>query len=392
MSFENGLKTIVVATDLEGQAEAALEYARKLATNYGARIVLAHGLDPMEYAAVDAVPGNVLEPLDGNARKVLDQLAGELLREGIHSHSEVRQGAVAEMLVDVARQYEAGLIVIGTKGMEGAGPVVVGAIAEQLVRLAPCPVLAVAADWNAGPNRPTAGRTGAAGDGTEQCSYSMRRPRRIRWQRRSSGRCWCCMCAPRPKQPPNWIPARSSWRILASIFARGRSDVRASIPIQCLVKDGDPADAIAEAIAENHPCILVAGVKRASGTPGPHGTAFASVVCLACAGSLRSAGDGERRHGAGSCASGGSLLADAVVFGRSLSRTNGGQKEQPHRFGRSKPKYKPARCGVDRVGPCNGSRLRRAPVNGAGNQRDRATKMQRNGRKAIDDGRPDHSS
>ena len=31
MSFENGLKTIVVATDLEGQAEAALEYARKLA-------------------------------------------------------------------------------------------------------------------------------------------------------------------------------------------------------------------------------------------------------------------------------------------------------------------------------------------------------------------------
>jgi hypothetical protein len=61
------------------------------------------------------------------------------------------------MLVDVARQYQAGLIVIGTKGMEGAGPVVVGAIAEQLVRLAPCPVLAVAADWNAGEFRPTPG-------------------------------------------------------------------------------------------------------------------------------------------------------------------------------------------------------------------------------------------
>jgi nucleotide-binding universal stress UspA family protein len=45
--------------------------------------------------------------------------------------------------------------------------------------------------------------------------------------------------------------------------------------IRCLVKDGSPADAVAEAIAENHPCILVVGVKRASGTPGPHGTAFA---------------------------------------------------------------------------------------------------------------------
>ncbi len=41
--------------------------------------------------------------------------------------------------------------------MEGAGPVIVGAVAEQLVRLAPCPVLAVAADWNAGEFRPAPG-------------------------------------------------------------------------------------------------------------------------------------------------------------------------------------------------------------------------------------------
>jgi hypothetical protein len=42
-----------------------------------------------------------------------------------------------------------------------------------------------------------------------------------------------------------------------------------------MVKDGNPADAMAEAIAQHHPCILVAGVKRTSETPGPHGTAFA---------------------------------------------------------------------------------------------------------------------
>jgi nucleotide-binding universal stress UspA family protein len=45
--------------------------------------------------------------------------------------------------------------------------------------------------------------------------------------------------------------------------------------VHCIVKGGDPADAVAEAIAENHPCILVAGVKRSSATPGPHGTVFA---------------------------------------------------------------------------------------------------------------------
>ena len=42
-----------------------------------------------------------------------------------------------------------------------------------------------------------------------------------------------------------------------------------------MVKDGNPADAMAEAIAQYHPSILVAGVKRMSETPGPHGTAFA---------------------------------------------------------------------------------------------------------------------
>ena len=50
MSFATGLKTIVVATDLHGQSEAALEYARKIALNYGARIVLAHGADPLDYS------------------------------------------------------------------------------------------------------------------------------------------------------------------------------------------------------------------------------------------------------------------------------------------------------------------------------------------------------
>jgi nucleotide-binding universal stress UspA family protein len=50
-------------------------------------------------------------------------------------------------------------------------------------------------------------------------------------------------------------------------------------PVRCIVKEGKPADALEEAIAENHPCILVTGVKRDSGTPGPHGTAFTLLTC-----------------------------------------------------------------------------------------------------------------
>src|SRR5579863_8562041 len=55
MSFANGLRTIVVAADLDGRSESAIAYARKLAQAYGSQIVLAHGLDPVEYAAVEEI-------------------------------------------------------------------------------------------------------------------------------------------------------------------------------------------------------------------------------------------------------------------------------------------------------------------------------------------------
>lgn len=267
MSFAARMKTIVVATDLEGKSEAAIEYARRLAGGYGARIVLAHGMDPVEYAAVDAVPGRIRRALTEEARKALDELTVDLIREGIPSHSEIRQGEVAQMLVDVARQFDAGLIVIGTKGMLGAGGVIVGAVAEQLVRMAPCPVLAVAADWNAGEFRPTPGGSvllamerNESAQAAVETAYSL---------------------------------AETFHRTLLVLHARGPAEASAFLnppaikledfgvkpsgrfPVRFLVKDGLPADAIVEAIAQFQPSLMVVGVKRASETPGPHGTAFA---------------------------------------------------------------------------------------------------------------------
>jgi len=262
MSFATGLKTIVVATDLHGQSEAALEYARKIAAHYQARIVLAHGTDPMEYAAVGGLPANILDTLPGEARAALERMTSSLLREGIPSHSEVRQGAVAQMLVDVARQYEAGLIVIGTKGHEGAGPVVVGAIAEQLVRMSSCPVMAVAADWNAGPFRPTPG--GPVMLAMESNDATAEAVADAISLARTFNRPLLLVHAISTTQPDPCATTAADYGIESS----------AGLTVHCIAKKGAPAEAIAEAIAQYHPCILVAGVKRASETPGPHGTAF----------------------------------------------------------------------------------------------------------------------
>ena len=267
MSFEVGMKTIVVATDLNGQSEAALEYARKLAGAYGARIVLAHGIDPVDYAAVDAVPSLVLKGLTEKARLVLDELAGGLLQEGIPSHSEIRQGAVAQMLVDVARQYEAGLIVIGTKGIEGAGPVIVGAVAEQLVRVSPCPVLAVAADWNAGAYRPVPG--GPVLLAMERNEATPAAAATAHSLAKTFHRTLLVMHARPPAAACAFLNPGSATLEEFGVKATGE------FPVRYMVKDGSPADAVVEAITQYHPCILVVGVKRASDTPGPHGTAFA---------------------------------------------------------------------------------------------------------------------
>lgn len=279
MNFANGLKTIVVATDLEGRSEAALEYASKLAAGYGARVVLAYCLDPLEYAVVDSVPGRVMSGLTEQARQVLSQLTADLLREGIHSHSEIRQGAVVEMLISVAKQHQADLIVLGTRGSRGAGAVAVASIAEQLVRESPCPVLAVSSDWNAGEFRPAPGG-----------------PVMLALERNDAYRS--------ATEVANSL-AKTFHRTLVLVHARGSDKASAILnpgsntmehfgfvstptqPLRFVVKDGNPSEAIAQAILQYKPSILVVGVKRRSDTPGPHGTVFgllassrAPVLCV----------------------------------------------------------------------------------------------------------------
>jgi len=267
MSFQERLKTIVVAEDLEGQPKAALEYARKLAGAYKSRVILAHGVDPIEYAAVGAIPRRVMEHIGSGARSALNSMVADLVEEGIPSHSELRQGEVAQMLVDVARQYSAGLIVIGTRGREGAGPVAVGAVAEQVVRTAHCAVLAISEDWNAGEFRPIPGgpvllavdrneATFAAVDAACSLAETFHRTLLVLHARRPA------------EAVASLNPAATTLKQF-SIHPDGR------FPVRCIVKDGSPADAIDAMIEQHRPSILVVGVKRASATPGPHGTAYA---------------------------------------------------------------------------------------------------------------------
>jgi len=358
MGFENGLKNHCGRDRLGVRQRQPSSTRASLANPLPERrFVLAHGLDPMEYAAVDAIPGSVLGHMtDAGARCWTNWR--ELLREGIHSHSEVRQGTVAEMLVDVARQYEAGLIVIGTKGMEGAGPVVVGAIAERLVRLATCPVLAVAADWNAGPHRPTPGG-----------------PVLLAMERNHAAPAAAATAASlaqvfdRPLLALHVRTAAETGLPDSSLYGHGGSGhpVRRHNPGTLPGEGRQSGRAVAEAIAENHPCILVAGVKRASGTPGPHGTAFAllsaSRVPVLCV-PPNAADAGAKSEVASESAS---EIVRELRFRRSLvarATTAAAAQTIPRKMGGGKGETAPF-CPIDnRRHEANGRRMNRVRTRG----------------------------
>jgi nucleotide-binding universal stress UspA family protein len=128
-------------------------------------------------------------------------------------------------------------------------------------------VLAVAADWNAGQFRPTPGgpvllamerNESTAAAVSTACSLAEVFHRTL-----------LVLHARGPAEASAFLNPCATVLEEFGIESSGR------FPVRCMVKDGNPADAMVEAIAQYHPCILVAGVKRASNTPGPHGTAFA---------------------------------------------------------------------------------------------------------------------
>lgn len=261
------LKTIVVATDLSRTSSAALQCARLLASAYGARVVLAHVIDPVSYANLSDVPQQVLEEMTEVAREEMDRLAEEFLSAGIPSNSEVRQGVVTHLLLQVIEQYKADLVVLGTRGAKGVGPVAVGTVAEQLVRLAPCPVMAVAADAVSASAEALAGgeilvpiEVGAASGKAIAAAQSL---------------------ASHLRRGILLLHARTPAEILADTDPCAATTANlnsgktyASVPVRCLVKDGSPSDVIAAVAAESRVSMIVLAVNRESRSKTAHGTAY----------------------------------------------------------------------------------------------------------------------
>jgi nucleotide-binding universal stress UspA family protein len=140
------VKRIVCATDFSERAASAERQAVALARALGAELVLTHvGVDAPLWREGLHTPSvrAVFEAQHTWASETLAARAAALRAEGVPARAIVRVGPPWEEIVRVAAEEHADLIVMGTQGRTGLERLLLGSVAERVIRQAPCPVLTV---------------------------------------------------------------------------------------------------------------------------------------------------------------------------------------------------------------------------------------------------------
>lgn len=140
------IKTILFPTDFTEASTKVVPYARFLAEKLGAKLIVLFVVEELAKYANFYVPHSALDNLEAelmeSARKKMENFLEEEL-EGFPAESVVTRGDVPEEIVRVAEEKGADLIVMGTHGRKGLEKVLLGSVAERVVKTASCPVMTV---------------------------------------------------------------------------------------------------------------------------------------------------------------------------------------------------------------------------------------------------------
>lgn len=139
---------IMVAIDGSATAERGLEEAMKLARDQKAQLAIVHVIDLVITYGAGQLIGNYVEVAREFGKEVvaraLEKARAAGLAPEIQSPEIVTAGYhVADTVAQLARDWKADLLVVGTHGRRGVSRLLVGSVAERIVRVAPCPLLLV---------------------------------------------------------------------------------------------------------------------------------------------------------------------------------------------------------------------------------------------------------
>jgi nucleotide-binding universal stress UspA family protein len=134
---------ILVPIDFSPCAEHALDYACDLAAKLGARVHVINAIGATLPELSVALTDQMISSIRHNNAAVLAKLLEPRRKVAAFGEVAVVDNDARDAILQAARAVHADLIVIGTHGRRGLSRVLLGSVAEDVVRRAPCPVLTV---------------------------------------------------------------------------------------------------------------------------------------------------------------------------------------------------------------------------------------------------------
>jgi nucleotide-binding universal stress UspA family protein len=137
------LKRILVPHDFSETSDAAVKYAIALGRTFGASLLFLHVGDRARYDLETEFPLGLESELRDAMRERLQEILTPAEQAELMPDFDVRAGHPARVIVEYAKEREADLIVMGTHGRTMVSHAILGSVAENVVRIAECPVLTV---------------------------------------------------------------------------------------------------------------------------------------------------------------------------------------------------------------------------------------------------------
>ncbi len=140
---------ILVPTDGSKGSERALQVAAEVAQRFGSKVVLVFVAEPpgMLYP-----PGlSYVDLMDSTTkwgREIVGSAAETLEKNGVAVERHVREGHPAQVILESIEEWAVDLVVMGTHGRRGLDRVLLGSVAEEVVRRSKAPVITVRAGGN----------------------------------------------------------------------------------------------------------------------------------------------------------------------------------------------------------------------------------------------------
>jgi nucleotide-binding universal stress UspA family protein len=139
------IRHILAPTDFSACSKQAVDYAFALAKRFGAKLSLLHVIEPPDLPGVGTIPPELAHKLldiqERDAQRRLAALLPQAEAAQVKVVSHVVIGSPYRKILETAAAENVGVIVMATHGRTGVSHLMMGSVAERIVRMATCPVL-----------------------------------------------------------------------------------------------------------------------------------------------------------------------------------------------------------------------------------------------------------